>query len=62
MAFCMVSPSVAEDPSSATECLVLHLGVGAQGTVRSYGGGEATLPEDADDDNEGALIRDVGGV
>jgi hypothetical protein len=62
MAFCMVSSSVVEDPSSATVCLVLHLGVGAQGTIRSGGDGEAALPKDADDDGEGALIGDVGGV
>jgi hypothetical protein len=58
----MVSSSVVEDPSSATECLVLRLGAGTQGTARSGGGGEATLAEDADEGDEGALVEDVRGV
>jgi hypothetical protein len=58
----MVSSSVTEEPSSATECLVLLLGADTLGTARSGDGGEAALSEDADEGDEGALVRDVGGV
>jgi hypothetical protein len=58
----MVSSSVTEEPSSATECLVLLLGADTQGTAQSGDGGEAALFEDAIESDEGALVGDVGGV
>jgi hypothetical protein len=50
IAFFMVSSSVATEPSSATVCLVLRRGGGAQDTTGGAGVGVA------------ALVGEVGGV
>jgi hypothetical protein len=54
IAFCKVSSSVAEDPSSATTCLVLCLTIGAQGIEHGDDDGEEVLAEGARDDGEDA--------
>jgi hypothetical protein len=62
IAFCIVSSSVVEDPSSATACLVLCLTIGAHGTESGSGDGEEDLAKVAGGDDEEAHIGDVGGV
>jgi hypothetical protein len=62
IAFCIVSSSVAEEPSSATACLVLRLTLGAHGIERGGGDGEVDLVEEAGDDDEEAWTGDVGVV
>jgi hypothetical protein len=58
IAFFIVSSSVAEDPSSATTCLLLRLTIGAQGIVCGSVGGEGG----AGSVGEEARTGDVGGV
>jgi hypothetical protein len=61
IAFCKVSSSVAEEPSSATGCLVLRLTIGAQGIERGGGGGEEALSIGAGEVvGEEARTGDVG--
>jgi hypothetical protein len=54
IAFCIVSSSVVEDPSSATTCLVLCLTIGTQGIERGGDDGEEVLAEGIGDDGEDA--------
>jgi hypothetical protein len=61
IAFCKVSSSVAEEPSSTTECLELCLTIGAHGIECGGGDGEVALSDGAGGvDDEGARTRDVG--
>jgi hypothetical protein len=68
IAFCMVSSSVATEPSSATVCLVLRRGGGAHGTTGGADVGEAALAGEvgaaalAGEDGEAALAGEAGGV
>jgi hypothetical protein len=62
IAFFIVSSSVAEDPSSATTCLLLRLTIGAQGIVCGSVGGEGGLVDGAGSVGEEARTGDVGGV
>jgi hypothetical protein len=60
--FCIVSSSVAEDPSSATTCLVLCLTICAHGIESGGDSEEEVLVEGALGDDEEAQTGDVGGV
>jgi hypothetical protein len=62
IAFCIVSSSVVEDPSSATACLVLRLSIGAHDTESGSGDGEEDLAEVDGVDDEEACAGDVIGV
>jgi hypothetical protein len=62
IAFCIVSSSVVEDPSSATTCLVLCLTIGAHGIESGGDGDEEVLVEGALGDDEEARTGDVGCV
>jgi hypothetical protein len=67
IAFCMVSSSVATEPSSATVCLVLRRGGGAHGITDGADVSEADLAGEvgvlslAGEDGEAVLARDAGG-
>jgi hypothetical protein len=62
IAFCKVSSSVTEEPSSATVCLELRLTICAHGIECGGGDGEVDLVEEAGGDDEGAWTGDVGVV
>jgi hypothetical protein len=62
IAFLRVSSFVAEDPSSATTCLLLRLTIGAQGIVRGSVGGGRGVVDGPGSVGEEARTGDVGGV